>query len=63
MTCKAGKDREHAHWILDGQRMILVNKYKCSNCGERTSALDNYCKNCGCIMDEPVEGMAELKEE
>lgn len=47
--------RVHAHWILDGGKMIIVNKYKCSNCGNRSAEKDNYCSYCGSRMDESTD--------
>lgn len=44
--------REHAHWIDDGGRMLIVQKYKCSNCGNRSSEKSNFCSFCGARMDE-----------
>ena len=44
--------REHAHWIDDGGRLLVVLKYKCSNCGNRSAEKSNYCSFCGARMDE-----------
>ena len=43
------------HWIADvdkwGDVVTTINGYKCSECGEFNADKDNYCPNCGCLMD------------
>lgn len=56
------EEREHAHWILDGKPMVIVLKYKCSNCGNRSSKQDRFCSYCGARMDEEVNETQEVKD-
>lgn len=44
----------HAHWIEDGKLLVLM-KYSCSACGNRSVYKDNYCSYCGAKMDEEEE--------
>ena len=43
------REEIHGHWKLNGTRLC-----ECSVCGAEgnTSGHDNYCRNCGAIMDE-----------
>ena len=46
------KERDKAHWIIDGSKMIIVYKYKCSNCGNREREKTNFCSYCGAVMGD-----------
>lgn len=43
-------EREEARWELDGERLGLVMKYKCSYCGNRSASKENFCSHCGARM-------------
>ena len=43
-------EREESRWVLDGQRLGLVMKYKCDHCGNRSASKDNFCSYCGARM-------------
>ena len=43
-------ERDTAEWKLDGQRMAIVMKYKCSHCGNRSASRENFCSYCGARM-------------
>lgn len=47
--------RDHAHWIEDGGRLMIIQKYKCSNCGNRSAEKSNFCSFCGARMDEDAD--------
>lgn len=53
------KDKDHypahAHWEEESSWMMVVMKYRCSNCGNRSASKDNYCSYCGARMDERKE--------
>ena len=50
-------ERGNAHWILDGGRMLIVQKYKCSNCGTRSASRTRYCPYCGAKMAVEIENV------
>ena len=45
----------HAHWEDDMGKLMVVMKYRCSNCGNRSASKENYCSYCGARMDEVRE--------
>lgn len=50
-------EQGYAHWILDGGRMLIVQKFKCSNCGTRSAEQTRYCSFCGAKMDKISENV------
>ena len=40
-----------AKWVVDGGKMIIVMKYKCSKCGTRSGERTRYCPFCGARME------------
>ena len=53
---------ERSHWIKDSSYMMVVMKYICSGCGNRSASKDNYCSYCGARMDEEVNEVQEVKD-
>ena len=44
---------KHGHWIKSFDH---YDRYMCSACGHLTNTeSDNYCSNCGALMDEVTE--------
>lgn len=43
-------ERDEAEWVLDGARMQIVMKWKCSHCGNRSASKENFCSYCGARM-------------
>lgn len=47
---KTHNKQTEAEWILDGGKMVVTLKYKCSKCKCRSAKETNYCPNCGSRM-------------
>ena len=45
------EDGGKAKWVVDGGRMVIVMKYKCSKCGNRSAEKTRYCSCCGARME------------
>ncbi len=49
------RENVHAHWIRNKECAPDVGEYECSHC-HRESFIDNdFCGNCGAVMDERRE--------
>ena len=44
------------HWILDKDKSLLFNVYKCSNCENIGAKETNFCPNCGADMRGDTDG-------
>ena len=44
------------HWILDEEKSLMFNVYKCSNCEVIGARQSNFCPNCGADMRTEDKG-------
>lgn len=58
---RKAEERETSYWEEDTHLGLLL-KYRCHNCGNRSTEKDNFCSYCGARMIEKGNEVQEVKD-